>query len=505
MDNGARPEIPEPLPEQNKGFTRIDPVLRWLVEPDSPTPESTQDQGYLLPTLILLLALGLGAIFSVLFIDSVFRAPGQLIVLVTLFLLLGIAYSLSRTKYHPWAALLAVSLSALAGWPFATTDGSVAFSCVIISILVSGLILSWRATALLAVLQLSGISLWAIRSPYDITPSELSNLVTFVGMVSILAAITAFIRQRNQDEIRRQSLSLRTSEELFHLVSYATSDVVWDWDLATGQVWRNQGVQRLFGFQIDQVGPEMGWWQGRIHPDDQEKVVRSLHEAIDNGEKFWSKEYRFQRFDGNYADVFDRAYVIQDESGKPVRLLGAIMDITARKRAEEVLREEAIHDPLTGLFNRRYMEEMLDQETLRTDRLRRPISIIMLDIDYFKQVNDTFGHAAGDAMLHKLGSFLLKNIRGTDIACRYGGDEFVLILPNASLKVAQQRAEILCQGARDLHVELYGQPAKAFTLSLGVATFPDHGATREALLKAADAALYNAKAAGRDQVFVTGQ
>src|SRR5688572_21746560 len=256
---------------------------------------------------------------------------------------------------------------------------------------------------------------------------------------------------------------------------------------------------------MDEVGPEMSWWQDRIHPEDREKVVTGLRAAIDGGEKFWSKEYRFQRFDGNYADVFDRAYVIHNETGKPVRMLGAVMDITSRKHVEEVLREEAIHDPLTGLFNRRYMEEMLDQEMLRAQHNHQPISIIMLDIDYFKQVNDTFGHAAGDAMLHKLGSFLLKNIRGTDIACRYGGDEFVLILPNASVSVAQQRAEILCQGARDLHVELRGQSSQPFTLSLGVATFPDHGATREVILKAADTALYNAKAAGRDRVFVTGQ
>ncbi len=178
------------------------------------------------------------------------------------------------------------------------------------------------------------------------------------------------------------------------------------------------------------------------------------------------------------------------------------MDISARNQAEEVLRQEAVHDPLTGLFNRRYMEEMLEGEMRRAQRNRQPISIIMLDIDHFKQVNDTFGHAAGDAMLHKLGGFLLEHVRGNDIACRYGGDEFVLILPNAPLDVARQRAEMLCAGARDLSVDLYGQALGPLNLSLGVAMFPHHGSTRETIMQAADAALYSAKQAGRNQVFV---
>jgi diguanylate cyclase (GGDEF)-like protein len=247
---------------------------------------------------------------------------------------------------------------------------------------------------------------------------------------------------------------------------------------------------------------DMDWWQSRIHPADRDKVVQGLRAAIDSGEKFWSKEYRLLRVDHTYADVFDRAYIICDAAGTPTHVLGAVMDITARNHAEEVLRQEAVHDPLTGLFNRRYMEEMLEHEMHHAQRTHQPISIIMLDIDRFKQINDTFGHAAGDAMLHKLGKFLLEHVRGTDIACRYGGDEFVLILPNASIEIAQQRAEILCVGARALRVDLYGELIGSLSLSLGVAMYPGQGATPEAIMQAADAALYSAKQAGRNRVSV---
>jgi diguanylate cyclase (GGDEF)-like protein/PAS domain S-box-containing protein len=295
----------------------------------------------------------------------------------------------------------------------------------------------------------------------------------------------------------------KQAEERFHLVSNATNDVVWDWNLLTGEIWRNQNMQRLFGFQADQIGSTDGWWQTRIHPDEREKVVKSIHTAIDSDENFWSKEYRYQRADGSYIYVFDRGYIIHNDNGEPIRMIGAVMDITASKQAEEVLRQEAVHDPLTGLFNRRYMEEMLEREMLRSERNpQQPISIIMLDIDHFKQVNDRLGHAIGDAVLRQMGSFLLEHIRGSDIACRYGGDEFILILPNASLETAQKRAENIRTKIKDLIVAPYDKLLGELTLSLGVSAFPNQGSTSAEIFRAADAALYHAKEAGRNRVAV---
>jgi diguanylate cyclase (GGDEF)-like protein len=174
----------------------------------------------------------------------------------------------------------------------------------------------------------------------------------------------------------------------------------------------------------------------------------------------------------------------------------------ANLKLRETLRHQSIRDPLTGLFNRRYMEETLERETRRVARARRPLGIIMLDVDHFKLFNDTFGHDAGDALLRELGNFMRAHVRGEDVACRYGGEEFTLILPEASLEVTRERAEHLCDDIKHLHAQYHDQPLGTVTLSLGVAVFPDHGLTSEAVLHAADAALYRAKREGRDRVVV---
>lgn len=166
------------------------------------------------------------------------------------------------------------------------------------------------------------------------------------------------------------------------------------------------------------------------------------------------------------------------------------------------LRSQAIRDSLTGLFNRRYLEESLERELRRAIRRRSTLGVILLDLDHFKDFNDTFGHAAGDMLLRELGQFLLTHIRGEDIACRYGGEEFLILLVEASLEDTVQRAEQLRQGVRHLSVRARSETLGSVSLSLGTAVFPDHGDSVEALLRAADAALYHAKATGRDRVSV---
>jgi diguanylate cyclase (GGDEF)-like protein len=171
-------------------------------------------------------------------------------------------------------------------------------------------------------------------------------------------------------------------------------------------------------------------------------------------------------------------------------------------RLQESLREQAIRDPLTGLFNRRYMQESLDRELRRAQRRRMPMGVIMIDIDHFKRFNDTFGHAAGDELLREMGTFLQGQTRAEDIACRYGGEEFALILLDASAEDTEERAKLLREEAARLRVEYGHEPLGNITISVGVAVFPDHGGAAETLLKAADAALYRAKAGGRDRVMV---
>jgi diguanylate cyclase (GGDEF)-like protein len=160
----------------------------------------------------------------------------------------------------------------------------------------------------------------------------------------------------------------------------------------------------------------------------------------------------------------------------------------------------ALHDALTGLYNRHYLDSAVARGIAHSARTSLPLSIVLLDIDHFKQVNDSIGHQGGDAVLRALGEFLLQNVRDEDFACRFGGEEFVVVLPGADIDDALARAE----GWRDhfSHQGIScGETTVHVTLSGGVASFPNHGLDPDLLLQSADAALYAAKSAGRNQVF----
>ncbi|HSA99071.1 MAG TPA: diguanylate cyclase [Anaerolineales bacterium] len=168
------------------------------------------------------------------------------------------------------------------------------------------------------------------------------------------------------------------------------------------------------------------------------------------------------------------------------------------------LREQAIRDPLTNLFNRRYLEETLDRELARAGRESYPVCIIMVDLDYFKKINDTYGHDAGDQVLRALANTLAEQSRRGDFACRYGGEEFVIVMPNITKRTAYERAKKLrrCLNALQIPYECHRLTT---TISMGIACYPTNGDTRQALLRAADQAMYAAKRAGRDHILTYDQ
>ncbi len=168
----------------------------------------------------------------------------------------------------------------------------------------------------------------------------------------------------------------------------------------------------------------------------------------------------------------------------------------------ETLKYQSVRDPLTGLFNRRHMEESLERELLRAARNGKPVTVLMIDIDRFKLFNDSFGHEAGDILLRELGSVFTSLTRGGDIACRYGGEEFLLILTDASLETGCERAAKLREQVANLQIGYRGETLRRITVSIGVAAFPQHGTSAAPLLRLADEALYRAKAGGKDRVVV---
>ncbi|CAD5981059.1 Response regulator PleD [Planktothrix tepida] len=165
---------------------------------------------------------------------------------------------------------------------------------------------------------------------------------------------------------------------------------------------------------------------------------------------------------------------------------------------EEYTHNLSIRDPLTGLFNRRYQEKSLDRHLKYAQEHQQVLSVIMIDIDYFKRFNDKWGHQVGDVVLQEISQFLIDNIRQSDIACRYGGEELMLILPRTSLEEAKNLAEKLRSGVERLRIEKHDAFWEKLTISLGIASFPVHGLSSLQLTESADAALYEAKAKGRN-------
>ncbi len=257
-------------------------------------------------------------------------------------------------------------------------------------------------------------------------------------------------------------------------------------------------------------------------------IGRNISEVLNlwshNPDQFLNGETRTEvklpRKPSCYLDL--RVTPLYDSSQKLSGRLIVIRDVTDRKEVEKdlryamdklqtqlieigvlqsQLREQAIRDALTNLFNRRYLEETLDRELARAARESYPLCVIMMDLDYFKVINDTYGHEAGDVVLKTLAETVTKQSRHGDFACRFGGEEFVLVMPNIGIAIAKERADELHRIINALNIP-YGRFNLTTTISMGLAWYPKHGASKEALLRAADKAMYVAKNTGRNCVII---
>jgi len=298
---------------------------------------------------------------------------------------------------------------------------------------------------------------------------------------------------------------IKTSELRYRRLFEAAQDGILLLDAATGAITDvNPFLIKMLGYSREEFVEKKLWEVGAFQDVE---ASQEAFEALQKNEYIRYEDLPLKAKSGKLIDVefVSNVYLVDGE-----RVIQCnIRDITDRKQAEDallqseaLLREQSVRDHLTGLFNRRYMEETLERELLRAARKHLPLGIIMLDMDDFKRFNDTWGHAAGDEVLRKLSELLHHLVRGEDIACRFGGDEFIIVLPDANLAVARERAERIARHARQLQYQLDGQILGGATLSLGVAVFPQHGATSMDILRAVDAALYRAKREGRGRVAV---
>lgn len=343
--------------------------------------------------------------------------------------------------------------------------------------------------------------------PVDIC---LSPLPPFPGHGRLVQAVIrdGRPRWRVQQDLLVQSVAMEA----------ATNGIVIT-DLAGIVQWVNPAVTRMTGYsRSEMLGQPIRLLKSNQHDA---AFYRELWQTILAGQA-WFGEMANRRKDGTIYFEEQHIAPVRDEHGELTHFIAIKQNVTARKQAEkklqeasdeltrrlgeisalqQQLREQATRDPLTNLFNRRYLHETLNREVIRGHRDALDLSVILIDVDDFKQVNDLAGHAAGDIVLTTLAELLTAGIRGTDFACRLGGDEFLLLLPGASLATAAQRAgELRRAFARGHQAEPGGRGPSACTLSLGVAQLRMDGETTEALLGRADQALYRAKQEGRNRV-----
>jgi diguanylate cyclase (GGDEF)-like protein/PAS domain S-box-containing protein len=243
------------------------------------------------------------------------------------------------------------------------------------------------------------------------------------------------------------------------------------------------------------------------------KDIEASHETFESlqqNEPLHYEDLPLKAKDGRVVEVeFTRnTYLVGNE--KVVQC--NIRDITERKQSKIDLlksqarfRQQSVWDQLTGLFNRSYMEETLTRELLRASRKQLSLGLIMVDVDGFRQFNEAHGPAASDAVLNQLGALLLKQVRADDVTSRYGSDEFMIVLPDASRKVTWERAQAICEAAKQFVHQFNGHTFEEVTVSIGIAVYPEDGLTNTPLLRAVDDALYRAKREGRNRVAVANK
>lgn len=265
----------------------------------------------------------------------------------------------------------------------------------------------------------------------------------------------------------------------------------------------SSGCRELTGYKPEAlIGNRDLPWVDLMFAGESDAVSSAVDDAIAAAEPF-SVEYRLRRADGNIVWVWERGRAVEEDGG--MVLEGIILDVTERKQLEARLSEMATLDPLTGQYNRRETDRILQEEVARAARYGRKLALLWVDLDHFKSVNDSRGHAVGDEVLRSISLRLAESIRTVDTLGRFGGEEFIVVLPEMSVAEARDVAERLRARVSEEPILVSNGDPLTLTISIGVAVYPDHADSAEALCNMADKAMYQAKEQGRDRTVVFSQ
>ncbi len=329
------------------------------------------------------------------------------------------------------------------------------------------------------------------RDGHEIEVEVLTTSFEHAGRPYFLSVAHNLSRQLAQ----QQDLEDR-EKQLWFALNEAT-DGLWDWEVATGKLYFSPQLKRMLGYGPDEMAPVLDTWKLNVHPDDVADVLGVLSEHMQGKRARFDVIYRLRNRNGHYLWVHDRGRVCAfGPDGEPARVVGMVQDISDRKQLELQLQELASFDPLTGLPNRREANAFLDTQAQFCRRMDLPLGIAFLDIDHFKQINDLHGHLTGDQVLRQVGVVIKNTVRGSDMVCRWGGEEFLILAPNTALQDMHRVAEKVRQAVVDATPGL----PMSITLSAGVSAAQGRAIDIRALISEADSALYKAKSEGRNRV-----
>ncbi|MGD8814740.1 MAG: diguanylate cyclase, partial [Anaerolineales bacterium] len=297
-------------------------------------------------------------------------------------------------------------------------------------------------------------------------------------------------------EYDRAMSDLRESQERYALAVRGAKDGLWDWDLIKQKVYYSSRWKAIIGHLEAEIGTEPGEWLTRVHPKDIEQLKLAIRAHLEGIDSHFESEHRIKHREGYYLWVLARGIAVRDENGVATRLAGVITDINDRKRGEEQLRHDALHDSLTGLANRALFMDRLGhalERAKRTDQYK--YAVLFLDLDQFKAVNDKLGHVVGDKLLIAVSQRLSECIREIDTIARLGGDEFVMLLED--IEILQDATLIAGRIHSALKpVFILGEDEIFTSTSIGIVMGAAHYQDPEMLLRDADTALYRAKELG---------
>ncbi len=324
------------------------------------------------------------------------------------------------------------------------------------------------------------------------------HVFKIVSYAFLYRSIFVTALERPYERLLDSEDSLKASEERFALAMRGANDGLWEWNLETNVVYYSPRWKSMLGYRDEEIANTLDSWIALVHPDDRHRVLSEIENYAKERNESFSTEMRLKHKNGRWISVLSRAFLASRAAdGHPIRLIGTNTDITELREKEALILKQANYDPLTGMPNRRLFFDRLELEIRKAERTHATVALLFIDLDRFKDVNDTLGHGKGDLLLIEAARRINQCVRESDTIARLGGDEFTIILTDFGESIHLERIAQDVIQALSTPFDLGNSDRGYISGSIGIALYPNDARDAESLIKHADRAMYQAKANGR--------